>query len=132
MANAAVFGPDGTSVKQGSTNEFGAQDASESKTKAPGGPKRSGVESKTRTQQKPEWRHILGAADGISREWVLERYRAMAHTPDCFERSRVARADMADALTRAEDRLELMRGSKADSERARIRLVRRQLESEIA
>ncbi len=58
---------------------------------------------------------------------VVGSFRAAGFTPDRFERSRAAHIAMADALTRAEDCLELRR---RDRERAAIRKVRRRIESE--
>lgn len=65
-----------------------------------------------------------------TREFVLARYRDAGFTPDDFGHKRPAREAMADALTRAEDRLEDV-SSAPSRERDGLRDVRRRLEWEL-
>ncbi|MFZ5891280.1 MAG: hypothetical protein ACOY0T_09540 [Myxococcota bacterium] len=62
------------------------------------------------------------------RDEVVARYRASGRTPDDFGK-RAAREAMADALTRAEDQLELEHPRWP--ERDELREVRRRLEKEL-
>jgi hypothetical protein len=71
----------------------------------------------------PDVVRILHADE--ARDFVMGRYRAAGFTPDDFGHKRPAREAMADALTRAEDRLGLAPSSPA---RDAIRDVRRRLE----
>jgi hypothetical protein len=76
-----------------------------------------------------EWRDVLRVlSSDETRAAVLARYRAAGFTPDDFATSGLARDAMADALTRAEDVLELQAGSVRAAMRAAIRAVRRRLE----
>jgi hypothetical protein len=64
------------------------------------------------------------------RQRVLELYRTQGFTPDDFGRRATARAAMADALTRAEDWLELDH-PRLTAERAALAAIRRPLEEAI-
>jgi hypothetical protein len=76
------------------------------------------------------WPDVLRAAQG-SRDSVLAAYRAAEFGSEDFARLRPAREAMADALTRAEDRLETKRGAVNAAEREAIRGVRCRLELEL-
>jgi len=77
------------------------------------------------------WPDVLRVLQGDeTRSYAIGRYRAGGFGPDDFARSRPAREAMADALTYAEDRLELQ-GWRRDPERAAMREVRRALELEL-
>lgn len=77
------------------------------------------------------WSDVLRAMPRENvRQRVLESYRAQGFTPDDFARRTGARAAMADALTRAEDWLELDHPRLA-AERAALAAVRRPLEEAI-
>ncbi len=65
-----------------------------------------------------------------ARSLVMTVYNASGYGPDDFASKRSARQVMVDALCRAEDFLEHL-GSATKTERASIRLVRRQLEAEV-
>ncbi len=79
------------------------------------------------------WPQVLAALqDDNARSEALSLYRARGFTPDDFGRLREARAAMADALSRAEDQIELRRQSPArDQARALVRSARRRLEVEL-
>ncbi len=77
------------------------------------------------------WSNVLAALPGDdARSLALGCYRSAGFGPDDFARLRGARMAMADALTRAEDVLEI-RGTRYDPERERIRAIRRRLEREL-
>jgi hypothetical protein len=95
------------------------------------------VELATRTrrssarQKALSWPEVLRVLSGSeTRETALRVYKTAGFTPDCFGRIRAAREAMADALTRAEDQLELA-PPRHRGEREAIRAVRRQLEAEL-
>lgn len=80
---------------------------------------------------------VLGWSDVLrvlqtdeTRRAVIGQFRATGWTPDDFARRPAARQAMARALSFAEDRLELQRGSGAREERLAIRAIRRTLEAE--
>lgn len=78
------------------------------------------------------WPDVLRAVQGDeTRPALLGRYRAAGYGPDDFGRLRGAREAMADALTRTEDSLEGRHGRNVETERDRIRAVRRRLEVEL-
>jgi|GEM_PF-4462817 len=81
------------------------------------------------TRRAFSWPDVLRAIaeSEDARKLALTLYRAAGHTPDDFAHSRAARECMADALTRAEDWLEMHRPR---FERAGIQAVRRSLETE--
>lgn len=75
------------------------------------------------------WPDVLRAlSSDETRAAVLTRYRAGGWSPDDFASNGLARDAMADALTHAEDLLELQRGSTRAAEREAVREVRRRLE----
>lgn len=77
------------------------------------------------------WSDVLRAIPrDLVRLRVLERYRAQGFTADDFARLGSARAAMADALTRAQDWLELEHPRWTD-DGAAVAAVRRPLELEI-
>lgn len=77
------------------------------------------------------WSDVVRAVPrDIVRQRVTERYRAAGFTPDDFARLASARAAMADALTRAEDWLELEH-PRWLADRVALAGVRRPLEVEI-
>jgi len=75
------------------------------------------------------WPDVLRAIAecGEARTLALAHYRASGFTPDDFAHSRAARECMADALTRAEDWLEMHRPR---FDRGVIQAVRRSLEGD--
>jgi hypothetical protein len=77
------------------------------------------------------WPDVVGAlARESTRGLVLAQYKASGFTPDDFAHKRPAREELADALTRAEDRIETS-SSSASREREALRDVRRRLEREL-
>jgi len=81
------------------------------------------------TRPRSGWPDVLRAIaeSEDARTLALTLYRAAGHMPDDFAHSRAARECMADALTRAEDWLEMHHPR---FERAGIQAVRRSLETE--
>jgi len=79
------------------------------------------------------WSDVLRVVQGSkTRQRVFDAYRARGFTPDDFATLKAARESMADALTRAEDWLELLPGKHAvKAARSAIAGVRRQLELEL-
>ncbi len=79
------------------------------------------------------WPEVLrGLQDDDARSVALSLYRSRGFTPDDFAHRREARAAMADALSRAEDQIELRRQSPArDQARALVRAARRRLEAQL-
>jgi len=67
-----------------------------------------------------------------ARRLALDTYKTSGATLDEFPRTHRSVEAMAHALTRAEDFLELERGSRADKTRALIRPLRRDLEEVLA
>lgn len=79
------------------------------------------------------WPEVLRALqDDEARSVALSLYRSRGFTPDDFGHRREARAALADALSRAEDQIELRRQSPArDHARTLVRAARRRLEVEL-
>jgi hypothetical protein len=79
------------------------------------------------------WPDVLRAlSSDESRSTAIARFRAAGFTADDFGHVPSARSAMCDSLTRAEDALELKRGSSAATERAAIKIIRRRLEAELS
>jgi len=68
--------------------------------------------------------------DPQTRSSVVSRFRTAGFSADKFESSGKTRLALADALTREEDRLELVRGKAAAEQRALMRVLRRSIECE--
>lgn len=96
-------------------------------------PVKRGVSRATPTPgPRVEWREVLRAAQGDqARLDVTCRYRAWGFTADDFEHSSLARKAACDALTYAEDALEMRCRGKSTAERLAMRSVRRRLEWEL-
>lgn len=104
----------------------------------PGERPRTSAELLSAAGGRATWKDVLRALqDDQARELAVSHYRARGFGPDDFGHKRPAREAMADALTFAEDRLELanldQRAGTAARDRARaaIRPVRRRLEWEL-
>jgi hypothetical protein len=95
--------------------------------------KKAAEKSTLRRKSVLGWPTVLRALqDDEGRLDVMSRYRAAGFTPDDFANVRAARETMADALTRTEDRVELLRAaSRRDEQRRAVRDVRRRLEREL-
>jgi hypothetical protein len=78
-----------------------------------------------------EWRAVSRRLSGTkARGDVLREYRAAGFGPDDFH-LRQARIALADALTRAEDQLELESAGRQTRERTQLKALRRELEAEL-
>jgi len=98
---------------------------------AHGTPRKQGRRSATPGPGTPiAWSDVLRAVESDeTRQRIVERYRSAGFTLDQFATVRRAREAMSDAITRAEDWLELEKPTAGD--RTRLKAVRRRLEWEL-
>lgn len=86
------------------------------------------VEDTKTAQKRVSWPDVLRVLpDGETRSWLTRRLRDAGFSPDSFASQAKARATVADALTRIEDRLD----AKPHRGRLAIQAIRRVLELEI-
>ena len=89
----------------------------------------------TRPVERVCWRDVVRVLpDPETRSCALSAFRGSGFDADSFGTRRSAREALADALTRAEDWLELTypRSPRRQAERAAIRELRRRLEGEVS